>query len=141
MKRRIQRAVSSVPRRPVGPSVYHEISPDYFSATSQTFIGRVYRLFGARNIADEAGARAGSDFPKLAAEYIVAANPDLIVLADTTCCGQSRSTVAARPGWNGIAAVRRGAIVALDDSIASRWGPRVVNFVRAIAGALRTTQT
>jgi iron complex transport system substrate-binding protein len=59
---------------------------------------------------------------------------------DTRCCGQSAATVAARPGWSGLTAVKRRAIVRVDDSIASRWGPRVVNFVKAIASALRTVE-
>lgn len=139
MRARIAALVASVPASAKGRSVYHEISPDFYSAASGTFIGRIYRLFGLRNIADAAAA-AGSGFPQLSAEYILAADPDLIVLADTTCCGQNAATVAARPGWSQLTAVRRGAIVRLDDSIAARWGPRIVNFVRAIARALRTTQ-
>jgi iron complex transport system substrate-binding protein len=137
MRARIAALVASVPARAEGRSVYHEISPDRFSATSGTFIGGIYRLFGLRNIADRAGG-GGSGFPQLSSEYVVAADPDLIVLADTTCCAQSAATVAARPGWTQIAAVKRGAIMRLDDAIAARWGPRIVNFVRAVAGALGT---
>jgi hypothetical protein len=39
----------------------------------------------------------------LSAEYIIASNPDMVVLADSVCCGQTPATVAARPGWNNIA--------------------------------------
>jgi iron complex transport system substrate-binding protein len=46
--------------------------------------------------------------------------------------------VASRPGWNRIGAVRNGSIAIVDDSVASRWGPRIVSFVRAIARAVRT---
>jgi iron complex transport system substrate-binding protein len=138
MRTRIAKALASAPKRTL--SVYHELTPDYFSATSSTFIGRVYRLFGLRNIADAADA-SGSPYPQLSAEYILSANPDVVVLADTRCCGQSAATVAARPGWSRIAAVRTGTIVRIDDSIASRWGPRVVNFVRAVASALRSQST
>ena len=97
-------------------------------------MGRVYALFGLKNIADEA---PGGAYPQLSAEYIVASNPDLIVLADSVCCDQTPSTVGARPGWSGIEAVRTGSILRIDDSIASRWGPRLVNFVRAVGSALR----
>ena len=121
-------------------SVYHELEPDLYSATSKTFIGRVYSMFGLRNIADAADS-TGSGYPQLSAEYIISSNPSLIVLADVRGCAQTRQTVSSRPGWNTISAVRNHAIVRIDDSIASRWGPRVVNFVRAIASALRVART
>lgn len=139
MNDRIAALVDSAPRPDEPLSVYHEISPDYYSASSKTFIGSVYRLFGLRNIADEAD-KTGSGFPQLSAEYIVAASPDVIVLADTRCCDQNKTTVAKRPGWDEIAAVRDEAIVEVDDSLAARWGPRVVSFVRAIARALEAIE-
>ena len=120
---------------PTGVRVYHEISPDYYSATSKTFIGSIYRRLGARNIADQAGGKA-PDYPQLSAEYIVSSDPDLIVLSDTKCCGQTPEKVAHRPGWSGIAAVRNGNVVPVDDDIASRWGPRTVQFVEIVARAL-----
>jgi iron complex transport system substrate-binding protein len=135
MRARIAHTVASTPKSG-SLSVYHELTPDLYSATSKTFIGRIYRLFGLKNIADAADATA-SGYPQLSAEYILAANPSMIVLADGRCCAQSWSTVAARPGWRNIAAVRNRAIVRVDDSVASRWGPRVVDFVRAVAAGLR----
>jgi iron complex transport system substrate-binding protein len=135
MKKRIGSIVAAARPRATGLSLYHELTPDFYSSTSNTFIGQVYELFGLRNIADAADG-TGSGYPQLSAEYIVTESPDLIVLADTICCGQKPATVASRPGWDRIAAVRTGSIVSIDDSIASRWGPRVVNFVRAVASAL-----
>jgi iron complex transport system substrate-binding protein len=133
MQQRIKAAVASAPHENL--TVFHELSPDLYSAKSDTFIGRVYALFGLKNIAD---AAPGTDYPQLSSEYVVAANPDVIVLADSRCCGQSKATVSARPGWSGIAAVKTGTIVRVDDSIASRWGPRVVDYVRAVASALKS---
>jgi iron complex transport system substrate-binding protein len=135
LKARIARVVASAPKGR-SLSVYHELTPDFYSATSKTFIGRIYAMFGLKNIADAADSTA-SGYPQLSGEYILAANPSVIVLADGRCCGQSASTVAARPGWRSIAAVRDRAIVRVDDSVASRWGPRVVDFVRAVAAALK----
>jgi iron complex transport system substrate-binding protein len=135
MKTRIAKLVASVHGLGENLTYYHELDPTLYSVTSQTFIGRVYALFGLKNIADAAD-QTGSGYPQLSAEYVVAQNPDLIVLADTVCCGQSPKTLAARPGWGSIDAVRTGEIVRLDDSIASRWGPRLVNFVRAVTRAL-----
>jgi cobalamin transport system substrate-binding protein len=134
MKSQIGRIVGKRKPAAAGETVYHELDPTFFSATSKTFVGRVYALFGLKNIADEA---PGGPYPQLSAEYIVASNPDLVVLADSVCCGQTPATVGGRPGWSGIEAVRTGSILRIDDSIASRWGPRLVNFVRAVGSALR----
>ena len=120
-----------------GATVYHELGPDFFSATSDTFIGSVYELFGLVNIADAAAGPADAGgYPQLSGEYIVSESPDLVVLADTVCCGQTAQKVAKRPGWDQIEAVANGNIVEADDSIASRWGPRTVEFVELIAGSL-----
>jgi iron complex transport system substrate-binding protein len=135
MKTRIGQLVAQGARRAKGLTVYHELEPDLYSATSKTFIGQIYALFGLKNIADAADT-GGTGYPKLSPEYVVSQSPDLIVLADVRCCGQTAKTVGSRPGWSRIAAVRTGTIVRIDDSIASRWGPRVVDFVRAVAAAL-----
>ncbi|HEX5469527.1 MAG TPA: ABC transporter substrate-binding protein [Gaiellaceae bacterium] len=132
MRSRIAGVVDAKPG--LGLSVYHEISPDYYSATSKTFIGSVYTLLGARNIADAAGGKA-PDYPQLSAEYVVDSDPDVIVLSDTKCCNQSAKTVGSRPGWDELTAVQSGNVVPVDDDIASRWGPRIVDFVAAVGQA------
>jgi iron complex transport system substrate-binding protein len=113
------------------PSSYYELDDTYFSADSTTFIGRLLKLAGFTNIADEA-AGDGSGYPQLSAEYVVDSDPAVIFLADTKCCGQSAKTVAARPGFGDLTAVRDGNVVALDDDVASRWGPRVVELLRTM---------
>jgi cobalamin transport system substrate-binding protein len=135
MKTRIAAIVRAARPKSTHLSVYHEITPDLYSASSKSFVGKVYAAFGLRNIADAAD-KAGTGYPQLSAEYVVAQSPDVIVLADSVCCGQTPTTVAARPGWDHIKAVRTGSIVRIDDSIASRWGPRLVNFFRAVASAI-----
>ena len=135
MKAKINRIVESSRARARGLSVYHELTPDLYSASSNSFVGKVYASLGLRNIADAADT-AATGYPQLSAEYVVSSSPDLIVLADSICCGQKPSTVAARPGWDRVKAVRSGSIVRIDDSIASRWGPRLVSFFRAMSLAL-----
>ncbi len=135
MRSQIAAIVASVPKPRRSLSVYHELDQTYYSATSQTFIGQIYKLLGLTNIADE--AKGSGEYPQLSAEYVIASDPDLIVLADTVCCKQSAATVATRPGWDKIAAVRDGDVVAVDDSIASQWGPRIVLFVSKVADALK----
>jgi iron complex transport system substrate-binding protein len=117
-----------------GLSFYYELDDTYYSVTSETFIGQLFELLGLENIADAAGGGSGG-YPQLSAEYVIESDPDLIFLADTKCCGQSLETVSDRPGWDQIAAVIDGAVVPLDDDIASRWGPRVVDLLLEIATA------
>ena len=59
-------------------------------------------------------AATGGGYPQLSAEYIIAQNPQIIVLADTKCCGQNAATVAARPGWSTIAAVQHHRVVGVE---------------------------
>jgi cobalamin transport system substrate-binding protein len=132
MQVRLRAIVRSVPRSRRHLRVYHELDQTYYSATSKTFIGTIYKLFGFRNIADAADT-TGSGYPQLSAEYILQQDPQIIVLADTRCCGQTPATVAARPGWGTIAAVRHHRVVGVNDDVASRWGPRIVEFAKRVA--------
>ena len=120
-----------------GLSYYHELDNTLYTVTGGTFIGQVYGLFGLANVADPADADGSAwGYPQLSDEYLVDADPDVIFLADTLCCGQNAQTVAARPGWDQITAVQTGRIVELDDDIVSRWGPRLVDFIAAISDVL-----
>jgi iron complex transport system substrate-binding protein len=138
MRAEIQQIVASARlERPL--TYYHELDKSLFSATSKTFIGQLYAQLGLENVADRAD-KDGSGYPQLSAEYVVKADPDLIFLADTKCCAQSAKTVAARAGWDQVRAVRDGAVVELDDDVASRWGPRVVDFLRTVAAKLKALE-
>lgn len=130
-------AAAARPERPL--TYYHELDKNLYSATSKTFIGQLYAQLGMKNIADAADKEA-SGYPQLSAEYVIKADPDLIFLADTRCCGQSAKTVAARDGWDQLTAVRSGGVVALDDDVASRWGPRVVDFLKTVAAKVQTLE-
>lgn len=134
MDKQISRLVSQASAG-AGLEVYHELGPDYYSAKSSTFIGSIYEELGAENIADGAGKKA-PDYPQLSAEYVVKSDPDLIVLSDTKCCAQTLEKVARRPGWQKIDAVEDGDVVEVNDDIASRWGPRIVDFVRTVSEAM-----
>ncbi len=119
-----------------GLTYYYELDDTYYSVTSDTFIGNLLGLLGMKNIADEAKG-ASSGYPQLSAEYIVAADPDLILLADTKCCGQDAASVADRPGWANLTAVQHDGVVELDDDIASRWGPRIVQLLQEVGDAVQ----
>jgi iron complex transport system substrate-binding protein len=136
MRGDIAKLVAELPRRDRNLTYYYELDATaFYSVTSNTFVGSLFAMAALVNIADPAG-KDGNDFPQLSAEYIVKANPDLIFLANSKCCGQSWDTVSKRPGWAEISAVKNRQVIALDDDIASRWGPRVVDLLRAITKAV-----
>ncbi|WP_214109331.1 ABC transporter substrate-binding protein [Acrocarpospora catenulata] len=137
MKNELEQLVAAAPQGK-GLTYYHELDATPYAATSTTFIGQIYALFGLENIADAAPDAAGG-YPKLSAEFVAKADPDLIFLADTKCCGENAKTVAKRPGWGGLSAVKKGRVVELDDAMASRWGPRIVDLAKAISDAVQDT--
>lgn len=128
MRSKIAALVATVPTRRKPLTYFHELDNTLYTVTSKTFIGQIYKLAGFEDVADTAGA-GGGDYPQLSAEFLVKSNPDLVFLADTKCCGQNASTFAARPGFGAMTAVKDKHIVRLDDDIASRWGPRVVDLL------------
>jgi iron complex transport system substrate-binding protein len=118
-----------------GLMYFHELDPTLYTVTSGTFIGDLYAMLGLENIAD-AAAEDGLLYPQLTAEYVLDVDPDLVFLADAECCGESASSVAARPGWSQMTAVTTGGVVELDEDISSRWGPRMTDHVAAVAEAI-----
>jgi len=134
MQTDIAAALAAVPAPTEPLSMYHELDPTLYTITSGSFIGQVYTLFGLTNIAD--GVEPGNDYPQLNVEYIISSAPDLIFLADTKYALESPATVAARPGWDAIPAVANGNVIPMDDDIASRWGPRIVDYIKAVSAAL-----
>lgn len=138
MQTDIDTAVSAAGRADAPITYFHELDPTLYTVTSRTFIGSVYGLFGLVNIADD--AEPGNDYPQLSAEFVVAADPHLVFLADSKCCEQTPEVVAGRPGWADLRAVADGGVVTVDDDIASRWGPRLVDFVQQIAEAVASVK-
>lgn len=128
MQTGIEAAVAKAPDVE-GMSYFHELGPDLYTVTGNTFMGEIYGLFGMRSIADA----KGDDYPQLSSEYVVSADPDLVFLGDNGCCGVTPGDVRERPGWEQMSAVRHGGIHVVDEDITSRWGPRVVEFVELVA--------
>jgi iron complex transport system substrate-binding protein len=138
MQADLEELVAEVPERATPLTYFHELDNTLYSVTSDTFIGEVYALAGLENVADPADADGQSGgYPQLSAEFLVQADPDLVFLADTKCCQQTAETFGARPGFEVLQAVTEGHVVPLDDDIASRWGPRVVDLLRAIVDAVK----
>jgi iron complex transport system substrate-binding protein len=135
MQSEIDQIIATTPTPTEPLTIFHEIDETLFSLDSTTLFGELYGLLGLRTIADSAEGDSGG-YPQLSAEFVVSADPDLIFLADTKCCGQSLETVAARDGWADMTAVQTGNVIGLDDDVASRWGPRIVDFLQAVSDAV-----
>jgi iron complex transport system substrate-binding protein len=133
--RRSIKAIINKAKGKSGIRFFHELDNTYYSATSETFIGKVYKDFGLVNIADAAAGADTSGYPQLSAEYLVKSDPQIIFLADAQY-GESAETVSKRAGWSGISAVKNKKIVELPADITSRWGPRLVDFYAAIGQIL-----
>ena len=136
LNKEIQSSVSSVTPSGNGLTYYHEVDNTLYSTTSKTFLGQLYDLLGLVNIADPAD-EDGFGWPQLSSEFIVDTDPDLIFLADADL-GESPQTVSSRPGWSSMQAVTEGRIIVLDTDIASRWGPRVVDFLEQVESAIES---
>ena len=131
MHAEIAAALANAPEVPI--RIYHELDDTHFSVSSNSFIGAVYAELGTVNIADPADSD-GYGFPQLTEEYIIEADPESIIITDLLA--YTADDVAARPGWETVTAVRDGNILVVNADIASRWGPRLPQFVTTIVEAL-----
>jgi iron complex transport system substrate-binding protein len=111
-----------------GPLVFYELSPSLHTAGPNSFIGSVITTLKGRNI-----ATTRTPFPQLSNEALIAADPEVVLLAGSRTAKVDPGSVAARPGWDGISAVRNDRVHVLDGDVASRPGPRIVDALETIA--------
>ena len=105
--------------------IYHEIDPNYYSPSKFSFIGDIYQKLNYKNVADKADI-SNLGYPKLSPELIISENPDLIVLPGKD--NKYVEKIKLRPGWSYIEAVKKNNFLLINNDIASRWGPRILNF-------------
>lgn len=124
-----------IPEKPL--TFFHELDDTLYSVTSGTFIGQIYEMVGLSNIADPADADGSAyGYPQLTQEFVLESDPDLIFFVDGNCCGQTVEIISERPGWDVLKAVRNGTVIEMDADIASRWGPRLVQFLQSLSDAV-----
>lgn len=126
----VSAAAQSVPASAKGTRVYFEVNQGPFAAGESSFIGETLTRLGAKNIVP---AKLGP-FPKLNPEFIVRANPDLIMVGARNAAGLTQ-----RPGWQGIRAVRDNRVCIFDAEQANtlvRPGPRMGEGARLMAQCL-----
>lgn len=128
MQKRIDAVAAKVAALPPGPSpkVFYELTADGFTVGPNSFIGSLLQTAKLTNVAD----KTMGDFPQVSSEVVIAANPDIILLADgnaDTGGTQTPNTVKARPGWANLNAVKSGRVYVINADVFSRPGPRVVD--------------
>ena len=126
----VSAAAQSLPARLRGTRVYFEVNQGPYAASEASFIGETLTRLGVTNIVP---AKLGP-FPKLNPEYIVRANPDLIMVGQDSAEG-----LAQRPGWSSIRAVREHRVCvfpAEQANVLVRPGPRMAEAARLMARCL-----
>jgi iron complex transport system substrate-binding protein len=126
----VSAAAQSLPASARGAKVYFEVNQGPYAASESSFIGETLTRLGAKNIVP---GKLGP-FPKLNPEFIVRANPDIILIGQA-----SASSLAARPGWQSIRAMReqRLCIFPADEAnVLVRPGPRMAEAARIMARCL-----
>ena len=110
--------------------VYFEVNSGPYAAGESSFIGETLQRLGVRNIVPA----ALGPFPKLNPEFVVRADPDVIMVSARSGVGMEQ-----RPGWSAIRAVREGRVCRFDADAADvlvRPGPRMGEAARLMAGCL-----
>ena len=123
-------AAQSLPRDVLGTRVYFEVDPGPYAAGETSFIGETLSRLGVKNIVPA----ALGPFPKLNPEFIVRANPDLIMVGEKTAPGMAQ-----RPGWANMRAVREQRLCVFpvaESDILVRPGPRMAEGARLMARCL-----
>lgn len=134
MQKDFDKISEDVPETDEPLTAYYALDTENYSLTSQTFAGSLMDQAGFENIADDADdAKETGGYPKLSAESIVDADPDVIFVAAGG--EEAAKEIAGRDGWDSIEAVEEDQVVVLDDDIASRWGPRMVDLYAAFVDA------
>jgi iron complex transport system substrate-binding protein len=124
-------AEASIPKQAKGAQVYFEVNSAPYAAGQASFIGETLTRLGAKNIIPkDLGA-----FPKINPEFVVRANPDVIMVGR-----EGLSGMAQRPGWAALAAIKRQRICTFssdEDDILVRAGPRMAQAAQLMADCMK----
>jgi iron complex transport system substrate-binding protein len=126
----VSAAAQSVPASVRATRVYFEVNQGPYGASESSFIGETLTRLGVKNILS---AKLGP-FPKLNPEYVVRANPDLIMVGARSSTGLTQ-----RPGWSSVRAVREQRLcvfAAAQADVLVRPGPRMAEGARLMAQCL-----
>jgi iron complex transport system substrate-binding protein len=117
------------------PNVFYELDATDpakpYTAGKGTFITQLIDRAGGHNIAADIDG-----YPQLSLEQVVAADPSFIILGDSAY-GITPESIASRPGWENLSAVKNNQVFPFDDNLVSRPGPRLVDALEELAKLLR----
>ncbi|MGB8648509.1 MAG: cobalamin-binding protein [Anaerolineae bacterium] len=132
MTQRVNAIKTKVATAKTKPRVYWELDATDptkpYTVGPGAFTNDIITMAGGANIF----AGAGSSFPQVSVEQIIAANPEVIILPDAAY-GITIDSVLQRPGWQKIDAIKSKHVYPIDDNLVSRPGPRVVDGIEAAA--------
>lgn len=135
LKARVEAVLLKLDGVTTRPKVFYELDATDptkpYTIGDGTFMNVLIQLAGGDNIA----AGLGNPYPQISSEELVKQNPDIILLGDAAY-GVTPEVVQQRAGWDAIAAVQNGNVVAFDDNLASRPGPRLVDGLETLAKLL-----
>jgi iron complex transport system substrate-binding protein len=126
----VQAAAQSIPASAKGQRVYFEVSAAPYGASESSFIGETLQRLGARNILP---ASLGP-FPKINPEFVVRAQPDIIMVGDSNW-----ATMSTRPGWQSLRAIQTQRVCHFkpaESDVLVRAGPRMAEAARLMAKCL-----
>ena len=128
----VSAAAQSLPASAKGLRVYFEVNQGPYAAGELSFIGETLTRLGMKNIVP---AKLGP-FPKLNPEFIVRANPDLIMIGQRSADG-----LMTRPGWQSIRALREQRVCIFpteEANVLVRPGPRMAEAARLMAKCIES---
>ncbi|MCW5645456.1 MAG: ABC transporter substrate-binding protein [Rhodoferax sp.] len=123
----VDAAARSLPPSVRGARVYFEVNAAPYAAGESSFIGETLQRLGLRNIVP----RELGPFPRISPEFVVRADPDLIMVGDAGFAGMAQ-----RPGWTRMRAIENKRVCVFEPAVADimvRAGPRIAEAAQAIA--------
>lgn len=132
MRQHYDSILKTISQATTKPRVYWEIDATDitkpYSVGPGNFVGEQIGLVGGLNIFND----ASTPYPQVSLEQIVAADPEVIILANAAY-GITVESVMERPGWDVISAVKNRRVYPINDDLVTRPGPRIVDGLEAVA--------
>ena len=127
----VDAAVHGIPPAMRGTTVYFEVNSGPYAASESSFIGEMLTRLGVANVVP---GQLGP-FPKLNPEFVVRANPEVIMISD-----RNARSLKDRPGWKRIRALREGRLCVFtpeQGDVMVRPGPRMAEAARLMSDCLQ----